>query len=521
MPAARRLYRYHAYLLTHMNRTIKWVGLPLVLLGLLTLAACDNFGDLNVDPTKADQIDPNFKITDIELRISGERYENWRTNLIYSSTMIQHLAALPTYWSGDKYLYNADYSASMWERYYPNIAKNIEDLRLQTCDDPALVNYCSTGRVLRVFMYHRLTDLYGDIPYFEAGRGYIDGNVTPKYDPQQAIYADMLKELEEAAAAFDASRATASGDLIYGGDVTKWKRFAYSMMLRLGMRMSKVDPTQAQQWVQKAVAGGVMQSNADNAAVPHDLNAWRNGVGEVFLADANQHLSQTFVDWMKSRNDPRLTAYGQVPVAGAPAVGLPNGYNATTIVNHPSWIPCTGTPAPSPCGMAVYMDVNPEITGSDDPMFFQTYAEVELLLAEAAVRNWGGVTGAKDHYDKGVRAAMTYLAAYGSGASISAAQADAYLAANPFDAGRALEQIGYQYWAAVLFNEYEAFANWRRTGFPSLTPVVYPGNVTGGTIPRRLRYSQGEQVSNTANYNEAIARQGPDEFTTRVWWDRP
>ncbi len=507
--------------MTRMNRFYTWVGLPLVALGLLTLSACDNFGDLNVNPTQADQIDPNYKITDIELRIAGERYENWRTNLIYSSTMIQHLAALPGYWSGDKYLYNSDYSASMWDRYYPNIAKNIEDLKLQTCGDEALVNYCSTARILRVLMYHRLTDLYGDVPYSEAGLGYIEGNVTPKYDPQQEIYADMLKELEEAAAALDASKEVPSGDLMYGGDATKMRRFAYSLMLRLGMRMSKADPAAAQQWVQKAIAGGVMQSNADNAALPHDPAAWRNGVGEVFLADASQHLSQTFVNWMKSHGDPRLTVYGQLPDAGAPALGLPNGYDANTIPNASNWVACTGTPAPSPCGLDAYMVVNPAIVGVEDPTFFQTYAEVELYLAEAAVRGWGA-TDAAAHYNAGVRAAMTYLAAYGGASTVIENSAiDAYLAANPFNAATAMQQIGEQVWAAVFLNEYEAFANWRRTGYPNLTPVNYPGNVTGGTIPRRLRYNQSEAVSNAENYQAALQRQGPDELTTRVWWDKP
>ncbi len=504
-----------------MNRFKTWGRPVAVAFCALSFAACDNFGDLNTDPTQAAQIDPNFKLTNIQVRLSGERYENWRTNLIYSSTMMQHLAALPTYWSGDKYLLNTGYSSSMWERYYPNISKNIEDLRVQTCEDPADANLCSITRITRVFMYHRLTDLYGDIPYSEAGKGVTEGIVQPVYDPQSEIYPDMLTELQEAAAALDDSQPSfGSGDLIYGGDVAKWRKFAYSMMLRLGLRLSKRDPGAAQQWVERAIAGGVMESNDDLARVPHDPNAWRNGVAEVFDADGSQHMSDTFVTWLQEHDDPRLTVYGQVPVTGAPAVGLPNGYDATTIVNHPSWIPCGEGGTPTPCGMDVYMTVNPVLTGFDDPMFFQTYAEVEFMLAEAAVRGWGA-SNAQGHYEAGVRAAMEYLARYGGGAAISSDAVDAYLAANPYDSGNAMEQIAEQYWAATLFNEYEAFANWRRTGYPDLTPVNYPGNVTGGTIPRRMVYSTGEAVTNEANYNAAVSRQGPDALTTRVWWDAP
>ncbi|MBT8305972.1 MAG: SusD/RagB family nutrient-binding outer membrane lipoprotein, partial [Maribacter sp.] len=141
--------------------------------------------------------------------------------------------------------------------------------------------------------------------------------------------------------------------------------------------------------------------------------------------------------------------------------------------------------------------------------------------AEAAER-WGLAGGDPEpHYNAGVRAAMKMLELYGPAGAIADADIDAYLLANPFDAGNALEQINTQYWAATFLNEYEAFANWRRTGYPALVPVVYPGNVTNGTIPRRLTYSVSEQSNNPENYAAALSAQGPDELTTRVWWDVP
>ena len=152
-------------------------------------------------------------------------------------------------------------------------------------------------------------------------------------------------------------------------------------------------------------------------------------------------------------------------------------------------------------------------------MFFMTYAEVELLKAEAAQRGWHSGDAAT-HYANGIRAAMEYLSMYGAAADISGDAIDAYLAANPYDPANGLKMINEQLWAAVLLNEYEAFANWRRTGYPELVPVNYPGNVTGGTIPRRLRYRENEAVANPENYNAVVAAQGPDEFTTRIWWDR-
>ena len=505
-----------------MNIKTSIKSLGLVILCSLVLVACDGLDDdfeqLNVNPTQADNIDPNFKLTNIQLRISGERYENWRTNLIYSSTMMQHFAALPGYWSGDKYLYNAGYSASMWDRYYPNISKNIEDLLLQTSESTDDSNLHHIAQITRVIMYHRLTDLYGDVPYSEAGRGFTEGITQPKYDTQEFIYNDMLTRLETAALALDASKPTyGAGDLMYQGDVEQWRKFAYSLMLRLGMRLVKVDPAAAQTWVEKAIAGGVMQSNADIAMVRHDGSAWRNGNSEVFDADGNPRLSKTFVDWLTAKNDPRLMVFGQT-TDGADPVGLPNGQDVDTILEDPSWIACADDGSVSPCELDVYMSPNDVYQDFDENMYFMTYAEVELLLAEASLRGFNSGDAAT-HYENGVRAAMEYLSLYGAGAIIESTEIDAYTAANAYDPANAMQQINEQIWAVTFLNGYEAFANWRRTGYPELVPVDYPGNVTNGTIPRRMRYSEGEAVSNPANYQEAVSRQGPDELTTRVWWD--
>jgi len=141
------------------------------------------------------------------------------------------------------------------------------------------------------------------------------------------------------------------------------------------------------------------------------------------------------------------------------------------------------------------------------------------MLAEAAER-WGLAGGDPEpHYNAGVRAAMKMLEIYGSEAVIDEADIEAYLLANPFDVTNAIEQINTQYWAATFLNDYETFSNWRRTGFPVLVPVNYPVNATNGTIPRRLTYTESEAVNNPDNYAAAIAAQGPDIMTTRVWWD--
>ena len=511
---------------------------PTLLSGLV-LVGCDaGLSEMNVDPTQAtaEQMDPRFLFTTAQLRTSGDQYESWRANLIYSSTIVQHFAAIASYWSGDKYFYNPDYSAALFDSYYPGPVRDIANLVARTSEDPEQVNLNAAARIWKVVLFHRLTDMYGDVPYFEAGRGFLGDVYQPAYDPQEEIYKDMLKELGEAVAAFNPDLPTfGSGDLLYGGDVEQWKKFGNSMMLRLGLRLSKVDPALSQEWVQKAVQGGVMASNADIAYVQHTdgpAGINMNGNSQVFEVDLNMRLSETLVSWLRDRNDPRLGVYGQLPdEEGAPNPGstapedqrgLPNGLDSDLLAAYDDGLSDNLTTI-----LTRYSLPNAELRGLDDPMFFQTYAEVEFMLAEAAQRGWIAGDPAT-HYESGVRAAMEYLQLYGSGAVIGSAAIDAYLAENPFDPASALEQINEQYWAATLLNEYEAWANWRRSGYPELTPVDYPGNVTGGVIPRRLRYPSNEDIVNTVNFREALSRQGitqdpqdPSGFTARVWWDVP
>ncbi|WKN30718.1 SusD/RagB family nutrient-binding outer membrane lipoprotein [Porifericola rhodea] len=500
-------------------KTLSYKLFSLLLAGLFLVSSCDTdeLIDMNENPNAAEEIDPSYMLAYSMLRISGDRYESWRGVMIYSSTMIQHNAALQTYWSGDKYLYSAQYSGALFEAAYPNYVKMLAAVIEQTKDDPAKGNVYGIARILWVLGMSRLTDMYGDIPYFEAGRGFYDNNYSPAYDPQSEIYADMLKQLEEAPSTFDASLTDLGDngvqDVIYQGDLNKWEKFANSLMLRLAMRVSKVDPAMAQEYVGKAIAGGLMESNSDNAYVQHTdgpVGLNQNGIGQVFLADDNQRLSKTFVDWMLNHNDPRIEVIATLNQDDI-YNGLPNGYDATTIKEYEG----TGEEA---VPIELYSTTNPELVTLDAPMFFQTYAEVELLLAEASILGWHN-GDPETHYNNGVRANMQHFTTYNESLAISDEQVDAYLAANPYNSANGLEMIGEQYWIATFLNDYESWANWRRTGYPVLTPTNYPGNITGGQIPRRLRYFEGEYGNNGEQLQAAIARQGPDEFTTRIWWD--
>lgn len=523
-----------------MKTYIKY-AFTLLLVSALASSCTRDFEVINTDPTASgpDQFNPNYLLTTSQIRYTGSAdfsYETWRAQLIHFSTMMQHFSHLAGYWAGDKYTLNAAYNAAYFERAYEEQVKHVVDLVELTKDKPEHANLYQIARITKALIFHRITDIYGDVPYFEAGQGYYQRIFNPKYDAQQAIYNDMLKELEEAAGKLDPSKDKPTGDLFYNGDIAKWKKFAYSLMMRLGMRLTKVDAAAAKIWVEKAAAGGVFTSNDDNAFVKHDASAGRptiNRISQVLnLPYEIPYIrwSKTFIDFLKNNNDPRLSVLAELPPA-APnenklgeagdntsgvQLGMPNGYDlqggATDISKAPGF-PGSYYKYSRPINRFYAKDAG--IT------MLQSYAEVELMLAEAKERGWNVSGTAGQHYSDGVRAAMKMLAQWDAAATVTDAAIDEYLSAHPYASASGLQMINTQYWVATVFNDYETFANWRRSGFPVLTPVNYPGNVTSGTIPRRLIYPTSEASSNGENYKAAVSRlQGGDLMTSRVWWDK-
>ncbi len=504
------------------------------------LAGCKKgFVSLNTNPDliTASQINFAYLFSNAQLQTSGNTdgngYEDWRNNLIYSGCMVQHLSSTLSYWDGDKYLYDPLYNSAYWDENYPNGIANIEEVIAHTQNNTAVSNLYQMARIFRAFMFQRITDMYGDCPYSQAGLGVISGTFYPQYDRQQDIYSGLLAELSDAATRLDSTGPNTAGsaDLLYGGDVGAWKKFAYSEMVRLAMRMSKVAPDSARIWVNRAVQGGVMTVYTDNAIIHHQAITGTpviNGSGLILVGnDPNgSRLSETFVNYLRNTADPRLCFLGTVcsdptnpgdtgDTTTTRQLGQPNGYDpansgtAYDLVKAGNW----------PGNANNYSVVNRyTFARLDAPTFFLTAGETQLLLAEAAQRGWVNGDPAV-YFTAGVSAAMQQLTQQ-AGAGPSADAITAWLSAHPYDG--TLDQINTQYWIAGFMDENECFANWRRSGYPSLIPVSYPGNVTGGAIPRRFTYPQTEASTNSANYNAAVSRlTGGDKMSSRVWWDVP
>lgn len=489
---------------------------------LFSLSSCtDDFEALNTNPNQPSSVEPAPLFTAMQLRISGVGSTR-RGSIGFGMMMTQQTATLKIDdLEGDKYLQSESAAVLFNESYSVNVV-NLTTLLDMIKDDPDQINRYAASRILWVMQMHKLTDAYGDIPYSEAGKGFLEQIYTPKYDRQADIYAHMLQELDEAVNSFDGSKATfGEADLYYGGDIEKWKKLGNSLMLRLALRMTKVDPDNAKTWASKAVAKGVMTDESDICFIKHEgtLEEIANPVAFDFLKFdlvrvGDIKVSQRFVDYLKESNDPRLSAYCSLPNGDndpAKQKGLPNGYDATTIENYPGG-----------ADLDTYSTFNTRTLLALDAVNVQfSYAEVELMLAEVASRGWIGGNAA-DHYRAAVTASMKQQQLFGH--TISQQQIDAYLATGkPFNGNAPvadqLKLINEQYWVATFLNGWESYANWRRTGIPELTPINYPGNVTSGAIPRRLTFPRTEYGTNGENLQEAISRQGADNYTTRVWWD--
>jgi hypothetical protein len=498
----------------------------LLVIGSLFAVSCDDgFDELNINKTAATSVNPIFILNNAAINSSFVS----PTIFLEVSIVQQMVTPNSGVLTGANFNQdNRDATNQNWIRYYRSVIRNTTDVITFARNLPNRPNLLNMARIFQAFAFMVMTDSYGDVPYKEAGVGYISQITYPKYDNQQAIYADIIKELTEATTALDASKTIETADILYGGDIAKWRKFGNSLLLRAGMRLVKVDAGLAQATVQKAIAGGVMTANSDNAFIKHDAN-YVNAPGQMLNStEANNfYLGKPFVDYLKTNNDPRLKAIANRYVGAKsgtdqtaaksntdPAVqmGMPFGYDNNSI-----------GPVATAAGLASFYDYSQldrfRMGKNTAPMFLVTYGQTSLLLAEAIQRGWASGSAA-DAYRNGIKAHMEQCGAYDPGSAIPAADIDKYLTANPYDASKGLELINTQYWVASFLNGPEAFANFRRTGFPRLTPNPFQGKAIKGDFIRRLTYPNSEISVNNANVKEAIGRQGADDLDTRVWWDK-
>lgn len=522
------------------------------------ISCTKNFESINTDPNRSSPatFDANFFLSNSQ-QAYKESIAGYSGPILFQSGWVQILSSTSSggvnYYSNmDKYVPSSNtnnYANNSWGSCYRAASLGSEIGKILG-GDASKANVVAIGTIMKVLSLHYATDTYGDLPYSQALQGET-GLSLPVYDKQQDVYKGLLSDLEGAIAKLDPAKIKPSADIFStAGDIAKWKRFGNSLMLRIAMRLTKADAATAKAWAEKAYAGGAMSSVGDDVSLRGSQATGYSNPNSRSLATAGDYYqvrwSKTLMDFLMSTNDPRISAIAEVPQAGLAAnnniglagdntaaiqMGMPNGFDfdggATDITKAPGYPGGTGTGGDlTPIGKysrprtSVYTDLN-------NPVSIITYAESELLFAEAAARGWNVGPSAAVHYANGVSAGIQALTSINVNATISAATANAYAAANPLNTSSldaSLKMINEQYWATTgtLMNFSEAWSNWRRSGFPVLTPVVYVGNFSGGVIPRRQIYPTGEVGVNEANYNIGVTGLSPasDAWASRVWWDK-
>ena len=481
------------------------------LAGLLALtlsaSACDkDLTGLNENPNAPTDVDPEFLfpqgVTAVVNLVRGTGFD-----LHLTSLWAQHYAKIQ-YVDEDWYQIRPQSIDAYWSAFYSGGLQDLTATIEKAETDPRAERQASKGNftappmIMKAWTFGAMTDIWGDIPYSEANLG-ADGPITPAYDTQQEVYDGIFASLATAAAAIDPGGANyGDADPIYAGDMDKWQKFANSLRLRYAMRLTKANLAKAQSEYTAALAapGGVFTSNDDNAQLvwPGD-GTNDNPFYTNFRTRDDHRVSKAMVDTLKALNDPRLSVYAR-PTADDPSqfVGVQNG------------LP---TDEASLLGLSKTSKIGLFFSSPTSPSVLMAYSEVLFIRAEAAARGWGG--NAALLYNEAITASMKV---YGiSDAAIATYLAQPRVVYNPTTG---LQQIALQKWISLFNQGAEAYAEWRRTGVPTLT--AGSGAITaGGVVARRLTYPVIEQSLNNANLNAAMSAQGGTELENRVWWDRP
>ena len=530
----------------------------------LSSTSCDDFGDLNVDPTTSTVANPKSLISKVQTSYSGNRETQWRSLAAYHMSITQMISDGWTISHGQAYKLDISYMEYMWKSSYREINDLI--LAIQEAEkNPDLVNYQAVARILKVMIFAQLTDTYGNLPYFEAGAQAEADNIHPKYDSQEDIYNDFFKELKEASAQLNSSLPLA-GDLMYDGNVEKWKKFANSLRLRYAMRLVNVNEAKAKSEALLAIDAGLMSSVDDAATVSHEnFNVSTSGATEIRGNGFSQVQNfseeiivacETYVSYLRDNDDPRLAMmFGMYAAYQEDATSRYNSKSSTeTSVEITQeylakygkiegyapgyflWEAPDGSPADiwSPRfveknGKTVQINkffkslqIKRHLTRIDLPSIYQSYSEVELWLAEAAQRGWTNFGGdAQAHYKNAIFANIAELSQI-LGAETNTNLNSSVYAENLWNnTPDKMEAINMQHYVNNFYNGIEGFANWRRSGFPKLKPTTsnaYTDQALNGLIPRKLPYPNSEMNFNRDNL-EAHLDNGVNFWGASVWWD--
>ena len=467
---------------------------PLILI-MVCFGCTDDFDELNSNPNQPELVSADLILPKvINTAANTMALEAWN-----EGNVVAQLTAKINFTDFDRYLWGSN--SNLWDAFYGNL-RDVSNI-LVIAEESGNVNYRATALIMRAWMFSILTDSWGDIPFSEATKAKVDGIIQPIYDEQETIYDGILADLEEANSIIDLTGNQISGDLLYNGDMLKWKKLANSLRIRSLMRISnKRDVGSAIQSIIDSQP--VLESNDDNALMeylPAQPNTWPVHTYRVGSFD-EYRLSLTIEGVLKDLSDPRLTTWFRPTdnPSDDPDLyaGMPNGLSENNASNYNG-----GASNVSRCGPIMYEEPN-----SVDAVIMQ-YAELQFIMAEAAQKGW--ITGDdKEYYENGVTASFEYW---------DVPMPADYLTRADVSYDGQLQTIMTQKWLASFLVGFEAWYDYRRTGYPDFS-VPGPDNVNNDNVPVRFLYPANQQTLNKENYDAAVSRQGPDDINTKVWWER-
>jgi len=416
----------------------------------------------------------------------------------YNTSIYKFLAqywAQTTYTDESNYeVQNRNISRNHWSEMYTDVLFDFKDAKERAINGTSVNKVGEEAQitVLEVYAWQNLVDTFGNVPYTEALNP--KENILPAYDDAATIYTDLMIRLDTAISQLgSAPGGFTKADLIYGGDLAAWSKFANSLKLRLAMRLSDVNPSVSKAAAEQAVAAGVFTSNADNTtlqylgAPPNTNPIW---VSIVQSGRKDYVASNTMIDHMNALSDPRLDNFFKDKVNGA-YLGGP--YGATNTYGK-------------------YSHINAQILAPDFEGTLIDFVEVSFLQAEAAERGYSITGTAEQHYNNGIESSILYWGGSASDVTSYMANPDvAYTTAS----GDWKEKIAMQFWIGMYNRGCEGWNVWRKFDSPQLNIPV----ASQRPIPTRYTYPIVEQNLNEANRSSAASAIGGDEQTTKIFWD--
>lgn len=476
--------------INHITKVITTLGLA------ISLTSCQSeLETINKNPNEAIIAQPDYILANA-IKSNADLLQGSDASMETTTLFIQHWAKIQ-YTDVDKYIVSPTNVQNIWTNLYSQGLNDFaEVIKLgQKTNNP---NYQAVGLILEAWSFQILTDLYGDIPYSQALN--INQYLTPTYDSQKDVYTGILADLKKAVSLIDINGNAIKGDVIYNGNVARWKKFANSLRLRVALRIADRDPQTAKAVIAELAVdkNNFIASNDENAKLVYLTSPNQNPVARDRETRDDYRVSKSIVDKLVQLNDPRLSIY-----VNRTADATPTGYIGVT----------NGLPADSASrlGFSKTSKLGDYFTAASAPAVFLNYSEVLFNLSEATQR--GFITGdAEALYKQAVTASLAQF-------NIASTDITKYLAQSSvaYNSQNYKKSIGEQKWIALYGQGVEAFAEWRRLDYPQLKPA-YSG-VLNGSFPVRLTYPTGEQALNLNSYKAAVARQGADVLTTKLWFD--